>query len=77
MRRLQIMYAQHEAEFDAERAMHLAQLGDPTALTPTQQLLKEREERSAEKAEFEAERTALRTALRAAQQANAVSASSR
>ena len=73
MARLQSMYAQHEAEFDEERSMAMAQLGDPTAPTPTQQLLKEREERSAEKAGFEAERAALRAALRAAQQSSAVS----
>jgi hypothetical protein len=68
LQRLQSVYAQHEAEFEAERAMRLAQLGDPTALTPTQQLLKERQERAAEKAEFEAERIALKNALREAQQ---------
>lgn len=67
MRRLQSLYAQHEAEFETERAMRLAQIGDPTALTPTQQLLKERNERSAEKAELEAEVQALKAALRAAQ----------
>ena len=73
LQRLQNVYAQHEAEFEAERAMRLAQLGDPTALTPTQQLLKERQERAAEKAEFEEERMALKNALRAAQQPTAFS----
>ena len=73
LQRLQSLYAQHEAEFEVERAMRLAQLGDPTALTPTQQLLKERQERAAEKAEFEAERTALKNALRAAQGPTTVS----
>ena len=47
LQRLQSVYAQHEAEFEAERAIRLAQLGDPTALTPTQQLVKERQERAA------------------------------
>ena len=64
---MQGLYAQHEAEFEAERAMRLAKVGDPTALTPMQQLLKEREERRVEREEFEAERTALKAALRAAQ----------
>ena len=43
--------------------MRLAQVVDPTALAPIQQLLKERQERHAEREEFEA----LKAALKAAQ----------
>jgi acyl-CoA thioesterase len=67
MLRLQSLYAQHEAEFEAEHAMHLAQVRDPTALTPTQQLLKEREERAKEADELKREVAALKASLRAAE----------